>query len=164
MFPDPLPIPLLLGALALGIVLGWMLRGVLQPSAPPDSGFGTSSAVTLDSARRPPRDALDAEVRDLLFSGRKIEAIKHYREATGVGLKEAKDAVEALERGAEAPYPAVSVGGAPAGPWIDEVRALVRAGNKLEAIKRYREHTGLGLKESKDAVEALDNRPPDVPF
>jgi ribosomal protein L7/L12 len=32
----------------------------------------------------------------------------------------------------------------------------VRAGNKIEAIKLYREHTGLGLKESKDAVEALE--------
>lgn len=51
-------------------------------------------------------------------------------------------------------------GGAPGAsveaPWIQEVRGLVRAGNKIEAIKLYREHTGLGLKESKDAVEALE--------
>lgn len=32
-------------------------------------------------------------------------------------------------------------------------RALA-AGNKIEAIKLYREATGLGLKESKDAIEA----------
>lgn len=36
-------------------------------------------------------------LRSLLFSGRKIEAIKLYREVTGIGLKEAKDAVEELE-------------------------------------------------------------------
>jgi ribosomal protein L7/L12 len=156
MFPEPLPIPLLLGALVLGIVIGWVLRGMVAPrDDTPDTGFGTSSAVTLDGTRRPRSDLLDAEVRDLLFSGRKIEAVKHYREATGVGLKEAKDAVEALERGANSPYPAVSVGGAPAGDWIDEVRALARAGKKIDAIKLYRERTGLGLKESKDAVEAL---------
>jgi hypothetical protein len=38
------------------------------------------------------------EVADALRAGRKIEAIKLYREATGVGLKEAKDYVEEVER------------------------------------------------------------------
>ena len=38
---------------------------------------------------------LSQAVRDLANQGRKIEAIKVYREETGVGLKEAKDAVEA---------------------------------------------------------------------
>ncbi len=40
------------------------------------------------------RQAINAEI----FGGRKIEAIKLYREATGVGLKEAKDAVEEIEK------------------------------------------------------------------
>jgi ribosomal protein L7/L12 len=40
-----------------------------------------------------------ARVLELLADGRKIEAIKAYREATGVGLAEAKDVVEAFERG-----------------------------------------------------------------
>lgn len=39
-------------------------------------------------------DSLD-EVRDLMHTGRKIEAIKRYRELTGAGLAEAKQAVEA---------------------------------------------------------------------
>lgn len=39
---------------------------------------------------------LNAELRDLLTGGKKIEAIKRYRERTGVGLKEAKEAVEAI--------------------------------------------------------------------
>ncbi len=39
-----------------------------------------------------------AEVRKLMASGHKINAIKHYREMTGCGLKEAKDFVESLER------------------------------------------------------------------
>ena len=42
--------------------------------------------------------SLEGELLDLLRKGRKIEAIKRYREATGAGLKEAKDAVEALAR------------------------------------------------------------------
>ena len=37
-------------------------------------------------------------VIDALRRGQKIEAIKEYRGATGVGLKEAKDYVEEIER------------------------------------------------------------------
>lgn len=40
-----------------------------------------------------------AEVQRLIHAGKKIEAIKVFREAFGTGLKEAKDAVEAIERG-----------------------------------------------------------------
>ena len=43
-----------------------------------------------------PDDAIE-QIRAALFAGRKIEAIKLYREATGYGLKESKDVVEALE-------------------------------------------------------------------
>jgi ribosomal protein L7/L12 len=39
--------------------------------------------------------------------------------------------------------------------WMTEVRRLKESGNVITAIKLYREHTGLGLKEAKDAVEAL---------
>ncbi|MDR6834136.1 MULTISPECIES: ribosomal protein L7/L12 [unclassified Sphingopyxis] len=38
----------------------------------------------------------------------------------------------------------------------DEIRALIRQNQKIEAIKRVRERTGLGLAEAKDAVEALE--------
>lgn len=67
----------------------------------------------LDVAARPPDRVqapatgpadggpLVAEVRALLAAGRKIEAIKRYREATGVGLAEAKDVVDAFEHGIE---------------------------------------------------------------
>ena len=34
----------------------------------------------------------------------------------------------------------------------------LRKGNKLEAVKAYRERTGTGLKEAKDAVDALEKR------
>jgi hypothetical protein len=53
------------------------------------------------TAERRPPVALDpatlARIEDALRRGRKIEAIKLYRRATGVGLKEAKDQVEALD-------------------------------------------------------------------
>ena len=47
------------------------------------------------------------------------------------------------------------------GSLSDDARALVQreldAGNKIAAIKIYREATGLGLKESKDAIERWPN-------
>ncbi len=36
-----------------------------------------------------------------------------------------------------------------------EVVALARSGNKIQAIKRYRELTGVGLAEAKDVVDQL---------
>jgi hypothetical protein len=42
---------------------------------------------------------------ECVFQGRKIEAIKLYRGMTGFGLKEAKDAVEELERSLRASAP-----------------------------------------------------------
>lgn len=46
-------------------------------------------------------DAQRNQIIETIHRGAKIEAIKVYREATGVGLKEAKDAVEAIEAGLE---------------------------------------------------------------
>jgi ribosomal protein L7/L12 len=37
-----------------------------------------------------------------------------------------------------------------------EILALVRRGRKIEAIKRYREETGVGLREAKNFIESLD--------
>ena len=38
-----------------------------------------------------------SRIKEALFNGNKIQAIKLYREQTGQGLKESKDAVEKLE-------------------------------------------------------------------
>jgi len=45
------------------------------------------------------------EMNAALFVGKKIQAIKVYRQATGQGLKESKDFVEALERQLRAEMP-----------------------------------------------------------
>ena len=41
-------------------------------------------------------------------------------------------------------------------PALTAAADLLRAGNKLEAIKVYQKLTGVGLKESKEAVETLE--------
>jgi ribosomal protein L7/L12 len=45
-----------------------------------------------------PYSDLPPNVIDALQRGKKIEAIKHYRNATGVGLKEAKEVIEDVQR------------------------------------------------------------------
>lgn len=43
----------------------------------------------------------------------------------------------------------------PAPAYIGQIRSLLQRGNKIEAIKIYREATGVGLAEAKAAVEAI---------
>jgi ribosomal protein L7/L12 len=101
--------------------------------------------------------AADAEVCTLLAGGNKIAAIKRVRKLTGMGLKEAKDYVEALPAGDTASAFVDAPRDRPGDPTADpEVRALLAGGNKIAAIKRVRELTGMGLKEAKDYVEALE--------
>jgi ribosomal protein L7/L12 len=105
-----------------------------------------------------------ATISALLAGGNKIEAIKRVRELTGLGLKEAKDYVEAMPRSAPSDLPIAApapVSNAhPAAADLAEVSALLAGGNKIEAIKRMRELTGLGLKEAKDYVEAMPSGGP----
>jgi ribosomal protein L7/L12 len=50
-------------------------------------------------------------------------------------------------------------GAATSGPAADpEVLAAIASGELIAAIKRYRDLTGAGLKEAKDAVEAMAGR------
>jgi ribosomal protein L7/L12 len=97
---------------------------------------------------------LAADLRDLLAAGRKIEAIKRYRQATGVGLAEAKSVIEALIEtlARRAAPPAVESGSS---DFEQEIVSLLQQGRKIAAIKVYRERTGAGLKEAKESVEAI---------
>jgi len=97
-------------------------------------------------------DDLEERVRSLMDKGQIIEAIKLYRERTGAGLKDSKDAVEAIGRGQGPP------GRQDDRDFQDELVSLLERGQKIGAIKLYRERTGAGLKEAKDAVEAIQWR------
>lgn len=98
-------------------------------------------------------------VRDALRDNDRIAAIKLYREFTGAGLAEAKQAVENLADHGTLPTPAGNQTSVvptilpERQAWIEE--ALFK-GKKIEAIKLYRDGTNLGLKESKEAVEKLE--------
>lgn len=112
-----------------------------------------ASSIKRYQAQRPDDASWHGEVASLASQGRRIEAIKVFRERTGVGLAEAKAAVEALERGQPI---SIEPSRVPQGTSQEaDLLDLLRQGQKIAAIKLYRERTGVGLREAKEAVERL---------
>jgi ribosomal protein L7/L12 len=99
----------------------------------------------------------ERQIKELIVREQKIAAIKLYREATGVGLKEAKDAIEAIERGEPvySPPPTQSAQGIDL-VLEDQIKQLLAKRQKIQAVKIYREAHNCGLKDAKDAVDALE--------
>jgi len=93
---------------------------------------------------------LPARVTLLARDGKIIEAIKALREDSGLGLKEAKDAVDAYLSGAQSNSDSAAPTGTVSGAVVD----ALRRGKKIEAIRMYREQHHCGLKDSKEAIEA----------
>lgn len=119
------------------------LDAIMSGSIPVESlVFNSAQRVNVDEA-----------IQNAIRAGNKIEAIKLYKEKTGLGLAEAKENIEAMMRG---DTPAWGVGATS----VDHdtlIQNAIRAGQKIEAIKLYREKTGLGLKEAKDAIDAMSS-------
>jgi ribosomal protein L7/L12 len=96
---------------------------------------------------------LEQQVRSLLGQGQKLNAVKLYKERASVSFKEAKDAVDALERAESPKFPAEVDDDTEA-----ELVRLLEGGKKLQAVKLYKQRTGAQLIDSKQAVEALAAR------
>lgn len=103
--------------------------------------------------------ALPAQVQEALDQGNKVEAVKRLRSLTGLGLQEAKDAVEASMCGEPPAAGFAPKAFAADAPLPAQVQEALDQGNKIEAIRRLRDLTGLGLKEAKDAVDAAGAGP-----
>lgn len=91
------------GALVVVFVLGFLFgrrregRDLSAPPATPDPvRRRPASAKAFEMTRLDP--SARAAIEQALESGQKIEAIKILRDSTSLGLKEAKEAVEAMER------------------------------------------------------------------
>ena len=102
---------------------------------------------------------LAREVKDLYLKNKKLEAVKALREATGLGLA---DAVRIADKLGATGKPAANSGTAVTSTAMaigpdhqDEIRSLVAAGQQIQAIKKVRELTGMGLKDAKDYVDGL---------
>ncbi len=91
------------------------------------------------------------QIRELLATGNKIAAIKRYREETGVGLAEAKAAVESLETG-KSVTERVQLNDS---DLTNQIVSLLGRGDKIEAIKLYRQRFEVDLRKAKEAVERI---------
>jgi ribosomal protein L7/L12 len=131
---------------------------------------GKPFTLHTNAASQPPPPPAEPDVRTrilaLVQQGLYIEAIKLYREKTGLGLRESKDAIDAVRAGQPLSLSMISSSQKAASPepnHDNEVLLAIKQGNKITAVKIYREQTGLGLRESLDAVEAIirgEKRPP----
>lgn len=154
------PIPYLVaGGLALLIVAWLMMRrqGGRDLIAPPPAMRAAPRPAAAAPEPPPPVGMLEMQIRAHLTAGNKIEAIKVARALLDLDLREAKELVEAIERGAMLDPDALPA--VPEQPLLlDELRALLANDRKIEAIKRAREALGLGLAEAKTFVETMEAR------
>jgi len=83
------------------VVIGFGLLALIVAAFGADRFFRAQRRSLRDQGLYPQAgQGSDADVERLLRTGRKIDAIKLYREIHGGGLKDAKEAVEALDVGA----------------------------------------------------------------
>ena len=93
-----------------------------------------------------------SQLLELVTQGQKTQAIAAYQRRTGAGLTAAQEYIDGLDSDQEF---------ALASPIADvewEVGKMLERGEKIEAVKVYRERTGVSLKMAKDEVEALEIR------
>src|SRR5712692_6366537 len=132
-----------------GLLIGRVINRNKQ-SSDPFANLTMSSAGNMSPVE-------SKSVQDLLREGRKIEAIKRYRQENGVGLKESKDAIDRMAAGItvsnrsgefdfngkqpadgdETKDPFGGNGNYASSRLDDEIRDLLRARRKIDAIKRY---------------------------
>jgi len=98
----------------------------------------------------------ERQIRELIAQDKKIAAIKLYREATSASLKDAKDAVDAIEMDVRVNFPATALVGELEPGLENRIKQLLAERKKIEAIKLYREAYRCSLKEAKDAVDAIE--------
>jgi ribosomal protein L7/L12 len=105
---------------------------------------------------------VEKEIRALLAARQKINAIKVYRQVTGAGLKQAKEAVEAIEAGGTLdagllnPHENRTYLPKDDASTISQAAQLVKEGDKIAAIRLLRNHYDVSLKVAKDATDLLE--------
>jgi ribosomal protein L7/L12 len=144
-----------LAGIVLVVLIIWMQNHQESVANRPNEVFDDPPGAPVESSEM--QGSLEERVLALMAQDKKLEAIKIYRAATGTDLKTAVDAVEAMQRGAPAPaIPGVQADALADDAADAEIRAQLAAGNKLEAIKIYRQATGSDLTSAKAAVEAIE--------
>jgi len=93
------------------------------------------------------------QIRRQVQAGRKLAAVKLYKDWTGSSLLTAKNNVERIQTGSE--VEPVGFASGLTDDVMDEILDALQRGKKLEAIKLYKASSGKMLMESKEFVEDL---------
>lgn len=99
---EPFLFGLVIGLIAAAIAIR-LSSGGRQPPAMSRLEAKVDALLKHEGIRFDPFANVPPPVLDALRRGKKIEAIKEYRQATGAGLKEAKEFVEEIQRRATPP-------------------------------------------------------------
>lgn len=89
---------------------------------------------------------VDVEVRALVERGETIAAVRLYHERHGGTLIDARAAIEAVR------WSITQLRGGALGELERELDEMLRRGDRLAAIRRYREATGSSLKAATEAI------------
>lgn len=140
-----------LGILLLLVVVVVVLVGVTRSRGGPRPPVPPSPRVL----STPIPAELQSRVRELAAQDQRIRAIKELRQATGLGLKEAKDVADAIAAGGVLPVP-----GGPGRPAARpdlayRARTLAGAGQEGEAVRLVVAETGMSAPEASAFVRAL---------
>jgi LSD1 subclass zinc finger protein len=136
------------------------LRGSLRAGGKATTATWPRSAESALASITPQQ--LEKEIRELLAEKQKINAIKLYRQVTGAGLKQAKEAVEAVEAGGTVDSsqlsPQVNQTYTPANDvlTISQATKLIQDGKKIAAIHLLRSYYDVSLKVAKEAADLLE--------
>jgi large subunit ribosomal protein L7/L12 len=128
-------------------------------------GAGTGRPMTASMPPMAVPAELQVRVRVLLGENKPIQAIKEVRQATGLGLIEAKQIVDALRSG-PLPEPGPYVPGSPlpeSGPYVpggpgsvaDRARQIRDSGDFAGAVALVRAETGMAQEDAERFVAAL---------
>jgi len=97
---------------------------------------------------------LPPDVLAALKTGRPIDAVRLLREARGIGLKEAHDAIQAFQRDPGA-HASIRTAATPKALLTGFLAESLRQGSARKAANDLSAQTGLGVDAARDAVEGL---------
>ena len=129
-----------------GFVVGFLLSKLKGSRKKSSENHPQKKSAPIQKIQSLPADVKE-RVQALVDRGHKIGAIKELRDATGLGLEEAKDVIDSM---------ATSLPTSNNLDAIAQVRDLIRSGKKTEALDLYRESSGMSLKEAEEAIDKME--------
>jgi ribosomal protein L7/L12 len=114
---------------------------------------GCGAPLPPDEQSRLEDAVFHSQLQRMLEQGEKLKAITAYQRRTGASLSVATEFFDSLDRDQQFATTSRSIADV---EWA--ASKLLERGEKIDAIKLYRDQAGLGLQEAKAEVDALEIR------